>query len=83
MRFEAYTVMDELYDVFELRKQAGGRNLFLDMAPATVPERLEIPKRFLKLVPDDRKAEYRKLLEAYKARRKFNADEKQRVKEKK
>jgi len=72
LRFEAYTVTDELYDAFELHRQRNGRNLFIDQAPRAVEERLEVPPRFQQYYTEDDWAKYRQRFEAYKARQQDN-----------
>ena len=39
LRYEAYTVLDELYDAFDLVKQPDAPNLFVPRLPPGVPER--------------------------------------------
>lgn len=70
LRFEAYSVDGKLYDAFELRKKAPDQNLFTDLAPADVPERLDLPPRYLQQLTETELAEYRARFEAYKARNK-------------
>ncbi|MEM0994182.1 MAG: metallophosphoesterase family protein [Bacteroidota bacterium] len=72
LRYEAYTVMGELYDAFELDKQANGRNLFTDAAPQTVEERLDIPKRMKPQFTAKDLIKYEKRVKAYKARKQKN-----------
>jgi hypothetical protein len=43
LTFEAYTTIGELYDKFQIIKGPSGKNLFIDMAPEDVPERLGNP----------------------------------------
>ncbi len=69
LKYEAYTIVDELYDAFELRKQANKRNVFLDLAPKDVIEPLEVPEAFQKRYTEEDWAKYRQQFEAYKARK--------------
>ncbi|MEM8528266.1 MAG: metallophosphoesterase family protein [Bacteroidota bacterium] len=69
LRYEAYTVTGELYDAFELEKQKNGRNLFSDLAPKEVEERLEIPERMKKEFTEEDMIEYEGRLKAYKERK--------------
>ncbi len=69
LRFEAYTVDNKLYDAFELKKDDKGRNLFYDLAPDNVPERLELPPRYQERFTEEELADYRARFEAYQARK--------------
>ena len=66
--YKAYTTSGELYDAFELNKQSNGVNLFVDRANEAMGERLELPGRALKGMPENEIQAYRERLEAYKAR---------------
>lgn len=68
LRFEAYTVDNKLYDAFELKKTARGSNLFFDLAPAGVAERLEPPPRYKSQMTEQEVEAYRLRFEAYKKR---------------
>lgn len=72
LRYEAYTVTGELYDAFELDKQKNGRNLFADLAPEGVEERLEIPERMKKGFTEEDMIRYEGRLKAYKERKQKN-----------
>ncbi|MEL6941279.1 MAG: metallophosphoesterase family protein, partial [Bacteroidota bacterium] len=69
LRYEAYTVTGELYDVFELEKQKNGRNLFADQAPKGFEERLEIPERMKREFTEEELIKYEGRLKAYKERK--------------
>ena len=43
IKFEAFTVLGDLYDAFTIKKNKYGINSFVDQAPKHVPENLEIP----------------------------------------
>lgn len=70
LRFEAYTVDNKLYDAFELKKNKKGRNLFFDLAPENVPERLELPPRYKNSFTAEELADYKARFEAYQKRKK-------------
>ncbi|MEM9859709.1 MAG: metallophosphoesterase family protein [Bacteroidota bacterium] len=72
LRYEAYTVTGELYDAFELEKQKNGRNLFVDLAPKEVEERLEIPERMKREFTEEDIIRYEGRLKAYKERKMEN-----------
>ncbi|WP_198664910.1 purple acid phosphatase family protein [Lewinella sp. IMCC34191] len=70
LHFTAYTVTGQKYDAFELRKQGAGQpNVFIDQAPADVPERLALPPRFEREYTDEERAVYRNRFEEYEARK--------------
>lgn len=69
LRFEAYTVDDQLYDAFELKKKADGGNLFYDLAPDGMEERVELPPRYQQRLSEEELNVYRKRFEAYKKRK--------------
>ncbi|MCB0629698.1 MAG: metallophosphoesterase family protein [Lewinella sp.] len=69
LRYEAYSVDDQLYDAFELKKDADGDNLFYDLAPKNVEERLELPPNYLKRLSEAELEAYRSRFETYKARK--------------
>lgn len=66
LRFEAYTVDDQLYDAFELKKKKGGGNLFFDLTPENMEERLELPPRYKERLTEEELEAYRARFEAYK-----------------
>ena len=68
LRFEAYMVNGQLYDAFELRKEKNGRNLFFDLAPEDVPERLELPRRYQERLNEEQLKDYQTRFQKYKAR---------------
>lgn len=68
IRYESYTTTGNLYDAFELHKQADGHNQFFDKAPEDVPEALNIPLRYQKSMTEEQMQAYRKRFEAYKLR---------------
>mgnify|MGYP001382734107 FL=1 len=70
LKYEAFTATGELYDAFTLKKKSSGANKFKDQAPASVPERLELPKAFEARMTEQEKADYRKRFEAYMQRKK-------------
>lgn len=72
LRYEAYTVTGELYDAFELDKQKNGRNLFADLAPDDVEERLEIPARMKREFTEEDILRYEGRLKEYKKRKEEN-----------
>lgn len=65
LRYEAYTATGQLYDAFELHKQADGHNQFLDKAPEEVPERADIPARYEDQMSEEQIEAYRRKFEAY------------------
>lgn len=69
LRFEAYTVDDQLYDAFELKKKADGGNLFYDQAPEGMEERIELPPRYQQHLSEEELNAYRERFEAYKKRK--------------
>lgn len=69
MKFEAYTVDNQLYDAFELRKDADGNRLFIDLTPVDVPERLDIPPRFKDRFTEEELEDYQSRFQRYKARK--------------
>ncbi|MCB0375985.1 MAG: hypothetical protein KDD04_08725, partial [Sinomicrobium sp.] len=76
LRFEAYTVDDQLYDAFELKKDKEGKRYFTDRAPEDVPERLDLPPAYQKRMSEAELEQYRARFQAYKTRN--NADKKKR-----
>ena len=48
LRYEAYTVVDELYDAFGTVQTPGWKTQYVDMSPRDVPELLELPPRYNK-----------------------------------
>jgi hypothetical protein len=71
LTFEAYTTIGELYDKFQLVKGPGGKNLFIDMTPENVPERLGNPPdspSFRRMSPEELDA-WKKRFKEYKARK--------------
>ena len=44
LRFEAYTVDNQLYDAFELRKDESGQKLFFDLAPEDVTGAIRVTR---------------------------------------
>ena len=69
LRFEAYTIDNKLYDAFELQKKKDGKNLFFDLAPAGVPERIELPPRYKERFTEEELTDYQTRFEAYKERK--------------
>ena len=70
LRYEAYTVADELYDVFELNKQSDGSNRFMDLTTDKMQERLDLPKRYQEGFTKEQWEGYRMRFKAYKERKK-------------
>ncbi|NJK83124.1 MAG: metallophosphoesterase family protein [Saprospiraceae bacterium] len=73
LKYEAYTITDDLYDAFELRKQPNGRNLFFDLAPKEVQEALEVPQSFQERYTEEDWAKYRQQFEALQSKEKLSA----------
>lgn len=73
LRFEAYTVLDELYDAFELYKTNGGQTQYKDFSPEAIPELLELPPRYLEDFSEEQLEEFNRRFNAYK-RKKEKAD---------
>ena len=69
LRFEAYTVTDELYDAFELYKSPNGSTQYKDLAPESAKERLTLPPRYEKSFSEEEMAEFQRRYEAYKQQR--------------
>ena len=69
LRYEAYTTIGELYDAFELNKQADGSNIYVDKTPENVPEQTGISSRYASSMTDEQMEAYRKRYEAFKAKR--------------
>lgn len=71
LRYEAYSVDNRLYDAFELKKDAKGKgeNLFYDITPEGVEERLDLPPRYKERLTEEQLEEYRARFDAYKARK--------------
>lgn len=69
LRFEAYTVDDQLYDAFELRKKKSGSNLFFDLAPENMAERIDLPPRYQERLSDEELRAYQERFKAYKERK--------------
>jgi len=69
LRFEAYMVTGELYDAFELIKKPNGKTIFKEKAPATVPERLDLPPRYQKSATEEQLKEFNTRFQKYKAKR--------------
>jgi 3',5'-cyclic AMP phosphodiesterase CpdA len=65
LRYEAYTVTGQLYDAFELHKQADGHNQFVDKVPDGVPERANIPHRYKADMTEEQIQAYRLKFEEY------------------
>ena len=70
LRYEAYTVLGELYDVFELEKLADGSHLFKDLTTPEMQEELQLPQRAMERMTEEEITTYREMIEAYKARKK-------------
>ena len=70
LRFEAYTVDNQLYDAFELKKKRSGKTIFSDRAPEDVPERLDLPPRYQKSLSAEELEKFRARYKAYQARKK-------------
>jgi 3',5'-cyclic AMP phosphodiesterase CpdA len=73
--FTAYTVTGQEYDAFTLVKQAEGQpNVFLDRAPAEVPERTAIPEAYRSRMSEEELEVYYNRFEAYEARKRERQD---------
>lgn len=66
IRYEAYTVTNQLYDAFEIRRQ-GDKKRFVDEAP-NLEERVEVPQVFKNLYHDSDWKEFKARYAAYKAK---------------
>ena len=53
-----------------MKKNKKGRNLFFDLAPEDVPERLELPPRYKDSFTAEELADYKARFEAYQKRKK-------------
>ncbi|MCA0234346.1 MAG: metallophosphoesterase family protein [Bacteroidetes bacterium] len=69
LSYKAYTVAGELYDVFDLTKNAGGRNKLIDTAPKLAPELLALPETYLNRFTPEQIKEYENRFKEYKARK--------------
>jgi hypothetical protein len=69
LSYKSYTVTGELYDVFDLTKNAGGRNKLIDKSPTLAPERLDLPETYLKRFTPEQIKEYENRFKEYKARK--------------
>ena len=67
LRFEAFTVDNELYDAFEIHKDRKGVKKFFEEAPK-VRERLQLPEVYLEEMTDQEIFEYKSRLQLYKDR---------------
>jgi hypothetical protein len=70
LRYEAYTAVGQLYDAFEIKKNAAGNNIFADKTPADVEE-LIYPSigRMQRWSPQD-SIDFKTRFELYKERKK-------------
>ncbi len=69
LRYEAYTVMGELYDVFELHKKRNGFTKFTDLTTPKMQEHLAISTKRLSRMSEAEIKKYREKIEAYKAKK--------------
>ena len=70
LAYRSYTVTGQLYDSFDLTKNAKGQNTLVDQAPALAPERLELPAEYKKRFNEQQMEEYNRRFKEYKARKK-------------
>lgn len=70
LAYQAFTVTGELYDAFDLTKNAKGQNQLTDRAPAQTAERLDLPSEYLKRFKPEQLEEYNRRYKEYKARKK-------------
>ena len=69
LRYEAYTVVDELYDAFELYKGSKGVTIYQDKSPEEVPELLSLPPRYLEDMTEEQLNLFQRRFEAYKKKK--------------
>lgn len=69
LSYKSYTVTGELYDVFDLTKNAGGRNKLIDKSPTLAPERLALPETYLNRFTPEQIKEYENRFKEYKTRK--------------
>ena len=67
LKFEAYTVDNQLYDAFEIHKDKKGGKKFIDQTPKT-RERLELPQRYFDNLTEEEIFDYKTRLQRYKDR---------------
>lgn len=65
LKFEAYTVDNQLYDAFEIHKDKKGGKKFFDQTPRT-RERLDLPLRYLDNLTEEELFDYKTRLQRYK-----------------
>ena len=69
LSYKSYTVTGDLYDVFDLTKNAAGRNTLIDKSPLLAPERLELPLEYQTRFKPEQLEEYKNRFKEYKARK--------------
>ena len=69
LSYKSYTVTGDLYDVFDLTKNAKGRNTLTDKSPTLAPERLALPETYLNRFTPEQIKEYENRFKEYKKRK--------------
>jgi 3',5'-cyclic AMP phosphodiesterase CpdA len=69
LAYQSFTVTGELYDSFELAKNAKGKNQLTDRSPTLKPERLDLPTEYQKRFKPEQLEEYNRKYKEYKARK--------------
>lgn len=69
LSYKSYTVTGELYDVFDLTKNAKGRNTLTDTSPTLAPERLALPPEYQTRFKPEQLEEYNNRFKEYKKRK--------------
>ncbi|QRR03704.1 purple acid phosphatase family protein [Dyadobacter sandarakinus] len=70
LAFKAYTVTGELYDAFELNKDANGSNTLTELSDSLkTEERLSLPERYEKTFKEAELKEYNERFQEYKKRK--------------
>lgn len=72
LKFEAFRVDGQLYDAFELKKNKSGKTSFVDLAPASDMDRLELPQRYRNSFSEEEILEYQNRIKEYKKRNNRN-----------
>ena len=69
MTYEAFTILGELYDKFQLIKRTDGSKKFIDLAPAGLKERIELTTARLEKLSATERSKWNERFNAYKARK--------------
>ena len=66
LTYEAFLVTGELYDSFALAKNKDDSNDYIDLAPASMPEKTDLPPIFLMEYDEERLKEYNDRFKRFK-----------------